>query len=33
MKPASEPQARRKGGREFLLRDPDGYKLLFFEKK
>jgi catechol 2,3-dioxygenase-like lactoylglutathione lyase family enzyme len=33
MKPASEPQKRRNGGREFLLRDPDGYKLVFFEKK
>jgi catechol 2,3-dioxygenase-like lactoylglutathione lyase family enzyme len=33
MKPASEPQDRRGGGREFLLPDPDGYKLVFFEKK
>jgi catechol 2,3-dioxygenase-like lactoylglutathione lyase family enzyme len=33
MKPASEPKKRRNGGREFLLRDPDGYKLVFFEKK
>jgi catechol 2,3-dioxygenase-like lactoylglutathione lyase family enzyme len=33
MKPASEPQNRRNGGREFMLRDPDGYKLVFFEKK
>jgi catechol 2,3-dioxygenase-like lactoylglutathione lyase family enzyme len=33
MKPASEPQKRRNGGREFMLRDPDGYKLVFFEKK
>jgi catechol 2,3-dioxygenase-like lactoylglutathione lyase family enzyme len=32
MKPASEPQKRRNGGREFMLRDPDGYKLVFFEK-
>jgi catechol 2,3-dioxygenase-like lactoylglutathione lyase family enzyme len=33
MKPASELQPRRGGGREFLLRDPDGYALVFFEKK
>jgi len=33
MTPASEPQKRRSGGREFVLRDPDGYKLVFFEKK
>jgi catechol 2,3-dioxygenase-like lactoylglutathione lyase family enzyme len=33
IKPASEPQKRRGGGREFMLRDPDGYKLVFFEKK
>jgi catechol 2,3-dioxygenase-like lactoylglutathione lyase family enzyme len=33
MKPAREPQKRRGGGREFMLRDPDGYKLVFFEKK
>jgi catechol 2,3-dioxygenase-like lactoylglutathione lyase family enzyme len=33
MKPASEPQQRRSGGREFLFRDPDGYQLVFFEKK
>jgi catechol 2,3-dioxygenase-like lactoylglutathione lyase family enzyme len=33
MTPASEPQKRRNGGREFVLRDPDGYKLVFFEKK
>jgi predicted lactoylglutathione lyase len=33
MKPATEPQARPNRTREFLLRDPDGYKLVFFEKK
>jgi catechol 2,3-dioxygenase-like lactoylglutathione lyase family enzyme len=33
LKPASEPRARHGGGREFVLRDPDGYKLVFFEKK
>ena len=33
MTPAGEPQKRRDGGREFMLRDPDGYSLVFFEKK
>jgi catechol 2,3-dioxygenase-like lactoylglutathione lyase family enzyme len=33
MKPASEPQAGPSRTREFMLRDPDGYKLVFFEKK
>jgi catechol 2,3-dioxygenase-like lactoylglutathione lyase family enzyme len=33
MKPASEPQLRPSGNREFVLRDPDGYKLVFFQKK
>jgi catechol 2,3-dioxygenase-like lactoylglutathione lyase family enzyme len=33
MNPAGEPEKRRGGGREFMLRDPDGYKLVFFEKK
>jgi catechol 2,3-dioxygenase-like lactoylglutathione lyase family enzyme len=33
LRPESEPQARHDGGREFLLRDPDGYGLVFFEKK
>ena len=33
MKPDGEPQARSSGNREFVLRDPDGYKLAFFEKK
>jgi catechol 2,3-dioxygenase-like lactoylglutathione lyase family enzyme len=32
MKPDGEPQARASGNREFVLRDPDGYKLAFFEK-
>jgi catechol 2,3-dioxygenase-like lactoylglutathione lyase family enzyme len=32
MKPESEPGKRHGGGREFLLRDPDGYRLVFFEK-
>jgi catechol 2,3-dioxygenase-like lactoylglutathione lyase family enzyme len=33
LKPEGEPRARQGGGREFVLRDPDGYKLVFFEKK
>jgi uncharacterized glyoxalase superfamily protein PhnB len=33
MEPVSEPQVRPSGNREFVLRDPDGYKLLFFQKK
>jgi catechol 2,3-dioxygenase-like lactoylglutathione lyase family enzyme len=33
MKPVSEPEARPSGNREFVLRDPDGYKLAFFQKK
>ena len=33
MKPDGEPQARSSGTREFVLRDPDGYKLAFFQKK
>jgi catechol 2,3-dioxygenase-like lactoylglutathione lyase family enzyme len=33
MKPDGEPQVRPSGNREFVLRDPDGYKLAFFQKK
>jgi catechol 2,3-dioxygenase-like lactoylglutathione lyase family enzyme len=33
MKPVGEPQRRPSGDREFVLRDPDGYNLVFFEKK
>jgi catechol 2,3-dioxygenase-like lactoylglutathione lyase family enzyme len=33
MAPAGEPQVRASGNREFLLRDPDGYRLVFFQKK
>jgi catechol 2,3-dioxygenase-like lactoylglutathione lyase family enzyme len=33
MKPVSEPQQGRNRSREFVLRDPDGYTLVFFEKK
>jgi catechol 2,3-dioxygenase-like lactoylglutathione lyase family enzyme len=32
MKPEGEPQKRPSGNREFLLRDPDGYNLVFFTK-
>jgi catechol 2,3-dioxygenase-like lactoylglutathione lyase family enzyme len=32
MKPEGEPEVR-SGNREFVLRDPDGYKLAFFQKK
>jgi catechol 2,3-dioxygenase-like lactoylglutathione lyase family enzyme len=32
MKPDGEPQKRASGNREFVLRDPDGYKLVFFLK-
>jgi catechol 2,3-dioxygenase-like lactoylglutathione lyase family enzyme len=31
MKPVGEPSPS--GSREFVLRDPDGYKLVFFQKK
>jgi catechol 2,3-dioxygenase-like lactoylglutathione lyase family enzyme len=33
MKPAGEPRVQPSGSREFVLRDPDGYKLVFFQKK
>jgi len=33
LKSADEPQDRPSGNREFVLRDPDGYKLVFFQKK
>ena len=32
MTPEGEPRTRHNGGREFMLRDPDGYQLVFFEK-
>ena len=32
-KPSSEPRDWPWGNREFVLRDPDGYKLVFFQKK
>jgi catechol 2,3-dioxygenase-like lactoylglutathione lyase family enzyme len=33
LKPASERRVGHGGNREFVLRDPDGYQLVFFEKK
>jgi catechol 2,3-dioxygenase-like lactoylglutathione lyase family enzyme len=33
MKPDGEPEVRSSGNREFVLRDPDGYKLALFQKK
>jgi catechol 2,3-dioxygenase-like lactoylglutathione lyase family enzyme len=33
LKPSSEPRDWPWGNREFAMRDPDGYKLVFFEKK
>lgn len=33
MKPAGEPEKKASGNREFMLRDPDGHQLVFFEKK
>jgi catechol 2,3-dioxygenase-like lactoylglutathione lyase family enzyme len=32
VQPSSEPRDWPSGSREFVLRDPDGYKLVFFEK-
>jgi catechol 2,3-dioxygenase-like lactoylglutathione lyase family enzyme len=32
MNPDGEPEKRPSGNREFTLRDPDGYKLVFFQK-
>lgn len=31
--PATEPKDWEWGNREFVLKDPDGYKLVFFSKK
>lgn len=33
IKPSSEPRDWPWGNREFVVRDPDGYKLVFFQKK
>ena len=32
-KPETEPEDKPTGKREFIIRDPDGYKLVFFTKK
>jgi catechol 2,3-dioxygenase-like lactoylglutathione lyase family enzyme len=32
LKPSSEPRDWPWGNREFVMRDPDGYKLVFFQK-
>jgi catechol 2,3-dioxygenase-like lactoylglutathione lyase family enzyme len=32
VKPASKPEDYPWGNREFLVRDPDGYKLVFFQR-
>jgi hypothetical protein len=33
LKPEDVPKDIPQGRREFMLRDPDGYKLVFFTKK
>jgi catechol 2,3-dioxygenase-like lactoylglutathione lyase family enzyme len=33
IKPEGEPQKQPSGNRELVLRDPDGYNLVFFQKK
>ena len=33
LEPDGEPERQPSGNREFVLRDPDGYKLVFFQKK
>ncbi len=33
LKPKSKPRDLPWGNREFLIRDPDGYKLVFFKRK
>jgi catechol 2,3-dioxygenase-like lactoylglutathione lyase family enzyme len=33
LKPVSEPERQPSGNREFVLRDADGYNLVFFQKK
>lgn len=33
IKPSTEPKTWPNGNREFVLRDPDGYKIVFFQKK
>jgi catechol 2,3-dioxygenase-like lactoylglutathione lyase family enzyme len=33
LKPSSEPQDMSWGNREFIIRDPDGYKIVLFKRK
>ncbi len=33
LQPASEPQNMSWGNREFIIRDPDGYKIVLFKRK
>jgi predicted enzyme related to lactoylglutathione lyase len=33
LKPSGKPERQPSGNREFLLRDTDGYNLVFFQKK
>jgi hypothetical protein len=33
LRPDGEPERQPSGNREFVLRDPDGYNLVFFQKK
>jgi hypothetical protein len=33
LKPAGEPERAPSGNREFALQDPDGYNIVFFQKK
>jgi catechol 2,3-dioxygenase-like lactoylglutathione lyase family enzyme len=33
LEPEGEPERQPAGNREFALRDPDGYNLVFFQKK
>jgi len=33
LKPAGDPERKPSGNREFVLEDPDGYNLVFFQKK
>jgi catechol 2,3-dioxygenase-like lactoylglutathione lyase family enzyme len=33
LKPSGKPERQPSGNREFVLRDPDGYNLVFFQKK
>jgi len=32
LRPAGDPERQPSGNREFVLRDPDGYNLVFFQK-